>query len=382
MAAGLRHWVRRQRYLIDFSLAALWRRRGKHLALLAVYSSIVFLLASVMLFSQALRREAGLLLEGAPALVVQRLVAGRHDLIPADYLDRIGALRGVSAKRGRLWGYFYDPAVRANYTLIAPQDRELAQGDVLIGAGIGRTRGLGTGDYLSLRGAGGSAFTLRVAGLLPAGAELVSTDLVLLNEADFRAFFGLPPGVYTDLALEVRNPREVRKVAEKLTTLLPDTRPILREEILRTYDALFQWRQGIVLVLLAGTLLAFVIFAWDRASGLSAEERREIGILKAIGWETGDVLRMKFWEGALISLAAFLLGYLAAYVHVFVADATLFAPVLKGWAVLYPRFRLIPYVDGLQVATLFFFTVFPYTVATLIPIWRAATTDPDAVMRG
>jgi ABC-type lipoprotein release transport system permease subunit len=382
MAAGLRHWVRRQRYLIDFSLAALWRRRGKHLALLAVYGSIVFLLASVMLFSQALRREAALLLEGAPALVVQRLVAGRHDLIPAEYLVRIGELRGVSAKRGRLWGYFYDPAVRANYTLMVPQDRELAQGDVLIGAGIGRTRGLGTADYLSLRGAGGSAFTLRVAGLLPAGAELVSTDLVLLNEADFRAFFGLPPGVYTDLALEVRNPREVRKLAEKLAALLPDTRPILREEVLRTYDALFQWRQGIVLVLLAGSLLAFVIFAWDRASGLSAEERREIGVLKAIGWETMDVLRMKFWEGALISLAAFLLGYLAAYVHVFVADATLFAPVLKGWAVLYPRFRLIPYVDGLQVATLFFFTVFPYTVATLIPIWRAATTDPDAVMRG
>jgi ABC-type lipoprotein release transport system permease subunit len=382
MAAGLRHWVRRQRYLIDFSLAALWRRRGKHLALLAVYGSIVFLLASVMLFSQALRREAALLLEGAPALVVQRLVAGRHDLIPAEYLERIGELRGVSAKRGRLWGYFYDPAVRANYTLMVPQDRELAQGDVLIGAGIGRTRGLGTADYLSLRGAGGSAFTLRVAGLLPAGAELVSTDLVLLNEADFRAFFGLPPGVYTDLALEVRNPREVRKLAEKLAALLPDTRPILREEVLRTYDALFQWRQGIVLVLLAGSLLAFVIFAWDRASGLSAEERREIGILKAIGWETTDVLRMKFWEGALISLAAFLLGYLAAYVHVFVADATLFAPVLKGWAVLYPRFRLIPYVDGLQVATLFFFTVLPYTVATLIPIWRAATTDPDAVMRG
>ena len=79
---------------------------------------------------------------------------------------------------------------------------------------------------------------------------------------------------------------------------------------------------------------------------------------------------------------AFLLGYLAAYAHVFLADAALFAPVLKGWAVLYPRFSLIPTVDGLQVATLFFFTVFPYTVATLVPIWRAATTDPDAVMRG
>jgi ABC-type lipoprotein release transport system permease subunit len=378
----LKHWVWRQRYLIDFTLASLWRRKGKNLALLAVYSLIVFLLASVMLFSQALRREAGLLLEGAPALVVQRLVAGRHDPIPTAYLDRIGDLRGVSASYGRLWGYSYDPAVRANYTLMVPRDREIAAGDVLIGAGIGRTRGLSTGDYLSLRGAKGASFALHVADLLPADAELVSTDLLLIGEADFRAFFGIPPGVYTDLALEVRNPREVRKVAEKVTTLLPDTRPILREEILRTYDALFQWRQGIVFVLLAGSLLAFVIFAWDRASGLSAEERREIGILKAIGWETSDVLRMKFWEGALISLAAFLLGYLAAYVHVFFADGALFAPVLKGWAVLYPRFRLIPFVDGLQVATLFFFTVFPYTVATLVPIWRAATTDPDAAMRG
>lgn len=49
---------------------------------------------------------------------------------------------------------------------------------------------------------------------------------------------------------------------------------------------------------------------------------------------------------------------------------------------LYPRFELTPVVDGFQVATLFFFTVFPYTVATIVPIWRAAVTDSDAVMRG
>ncbi len=185
----------------------------------------------------------------------------------------------------------------------------------------------------------------------------------------------------TGLSLAVRNPREVRKAAEKLSLKLPDCRPILRSEILRTYDAVFAWRQGIVFVLLAGALLAFVIFAWDKASGLSAEERREIGILKAVGWETGDVIRMKFWEGAMISLAAFLFGYMAAYVHVFYADAALFAPVLKGWAVLYPSFSPLPHVDGLQLTTLFFLSVFPYTAATIVPIWRAATTDPDQVMR-
>ena len=94
-----------------------------------------------------------------------------------------------------------------------------------------------------------------------------------------------------------------------------------------------------------------------------------------------DIIRMKFWEGAIISLSAFLLGYLAAYIHIFYASAALFESVLKGWAVLYPEFQLTPEIDGLQLATLFFFTVFPYTVATIIPIWQAAITDPDTVMR-
>jgi len=374
-------WLRRQRYLIDYSLAALARRPGKQIGLVLVYALVVFLLASVMLFTQSLRREAALVLANSPEVILQRLVAGRHDLMPADYVDRIGRIRGVSGKHGRLWGYFYDPAVRANYTLMVPRDRALASGEVQIGSGIARTRGLGIGDYLSLRSSSGEPHSFKVTGLLEQGTELVSADLMLLSEGDFRHFFGVPEDRFTDIVLEVRNPREVRKVAEKLALALPDTRPILREEILRTYDAVFGWRQGVVFVLLTGAVLAFMIFAWDRASGLSAEERREIGILKAVGWETGDVIRMKLWEGAVLSLSAFLTGYLLAYLHVFYLDAALFEPVLKGWAVLYPKFQPAPFVDGLQVATLLFFTVFPYTTATIVPIWRAAITDPDTVMR-
>ncbi len=377
----MRALLRRQRYLLDYSLSSLARRPGKHLALLLVYSLVVFLLASTLLFTQSLRREAALILADAPELIVQRLVAGRHDLMPADYLDRLGQLRGVSDAYGRLWGYFYDPAVKANYTLLVPRQEPPVPGEVRLGAGVARTRGLGVGDYLSLRSARGEPFSFRIAGLLEAETELVSSDLLLLNAEDFRRFFAFPADRFTDLVLRVRNPSEVRKVAEKIALALPDTRPILRDEILRTYDALFGWRQGLIIVLLGGALLAFVIFAFDRAAGLSAEERREVGILKAIGWETGGVVGVKFWEGGALSLTAFLAGYLLAYAHVFFFAAALFAPVLKGWAVLYPDFRPLPFVDGLQVATLFFFTVFPYTVATIVPIWRAAITGPDQVLR-
>lgn len=373
--------ILRQKYLIDFTLSSLKRRLAKNLGLLLVYALIVFLLASVMLFTHSLRREAGIILESSPEVILQRLVAGRHDLMPAEYLDRIGRIRGVTRKAGRLWGYFYDPAVQANYALMVPRDRELGRQEVVIGAGIARTRGVDVGDFLTFRSSGGRAFSFRVVDILDADSELVNADLLLVSEGTYRDFFGIPADRFTDIVLQVRNPSEVRKVAEKLTVLLPDARPILREEILRTYDSIFSWRQGIVFVLLGGSILAFVIFAWDKASGLSAEEKREIGILKAIGWETSDVIRMKFWEGSIVSLTAFLLGFILAYLHVFYGQAALFEPVLKGWAVLYPSFNPVPFVDGLQVATLFFFTVFPYTVATIIPIWRASITDPDAVMR-
>jgi len=374
-------FFRKQKYLIDFTLASLLRRKGKNFGLLFVYTLIVFMLASVMLFTHALRHEAGIILQQSPEIILQRMVAGRHALMPADYLDRIGRLRGVVEKKGRLWGYFYDPAVKANYTMMVDETKGLSTTETIIGAAIARTRGVGIGDWITFRSHDGEAYSFQVTDILDTVSELVSADLVFLSEKAYRVTFGVPDGYFTDLVLSVRNPREVQKIAEKLSLKLPDTRPILREEVLRTYDSIFSWRQGIVFVLLAGAVLAFVIFAWDKASGLSAEEKREIGILKAVGWETGDVLRMKFWEGAIVSLAAFIIGYLAAYAHVFYGSASLFEPVLKGWAVLYPDFQLTPFIDGMQVATLFFFTVFPYTVATIIPIWQASITDPDAIMR-
>ncbi len=377
----MRIWLEKQRHLIDFTLASLARRKTKNIGLLLAYTLLVFVLASLTLFTHALRTEATFVLAASPEIILQRMVAGRHDLIPPGYLDKIGRIRGVQKMEGRLWGYYYDPVLNANYTFMARPSEEVADDHIMVGNALARERGLDKHNTISFRSYSGKLFTFEVSAVLSPDAELLSADLVLLSENDFRRFFEYPEGHYTDIALSVANPQEVRNIAAKLSSALPDSRPILRDEVLRTYQSLFDWREGIVLTVLAGAILAFVILAWEKASGLSAEEKREIGILKAIGWETGDVIRMKLWEGLLISLTAFLVGSLAAYVHVFHFGAPIFEPVLKGWSVLYPKFTLVPVVDGLQIATLFFFTVFPYTAAVLVPIWRAAITDPDAVMR-
>ncbi len=375
-------FLERQSTLIDYTLATLLRRKTRNLGLLLVYTVLVFLFASVLLLSQGLRREAAALLQDAPEIIVQRLVAGRQDLLPAAWLESLRQIRGVSAVQGRCWGYYYDPVVKANYTLMVASERNLASDEIVIGATLARIRHVGVGDTFSLRTASGQPLPLKVIGILESVSELLSADLILLSETSYHRLFNLPLAVYTDAVLTVRNPREARTVAGKIALALPDSRPILRSEMLRTYDAVFNWREGIIFVVLGTLVLAFMILAWDQAAGLSAEEKREIGILKAIGWETSDILRMKLWEGALISITAFLTGYVLAWWQVFHSGARLFAPVLKGWAILYPNFQLTPAVDLQQILVLFAVTVLPYLIATLIPSWQAAISDPDAVMRG
>jgi len=377
----MRKWIECQRNILDFTLSSLSRRKRKNIALTSVYTLVVFFLASVMFFTHSIRKEASLILKDAPEMVIQRLVAGRHDLIPISYIERIKDIRGVSSVKGRFWGYYYDPVIGANYTLVVSGDSQLSPGNIAIGEGISRARLVFEGDTMEFRTYDGVLIDLEIKSRISSQSELISSDLILISEDDFRRLFGIPKEYATDLTLQVKNPRELSTIAIKIAELLPDTRQILRDEILRTYEAVFNWRGGIMIVILLGAMLAFVIFAWDKASGLSQEERREIGILKAIGWETSDVILMKFWEGAMVSLSSFLAGIILAYIHVFFASSTLFEPVLKGWAVLYPKFRIIPFIDASQIAALFFLTVIPYTVATIIPSWRAATVDPDSVMR-
>lgn len=338
-------------------------------------------MASIFLYTHALKREAALVLKDSPDIIVQRTLTGRYHPIPIAYADKIKDIRGVLSVTSRLWGYYYDGNFLANYSLVVPEESPPPAGSIVIGSGISKIREAFPGDTIGFTGFDGKPQSYTVQGTIPEASQLVAADLILITEKDYRALSGLPSSHATDLVLKVRNQKELTIIAEKITKILPDTRPIIRNEILRTYDAVFSWRSGVVVIVFSIAALAFAIFAWDKATGLSAEERKEIGILKAVGWESSDILLMKFWEGLVISLTAFLLGTLLGYLHVFFGSSLLFVPVLKGWSTLYPQFRLVPFVNFGHLAIIFFLTVVPYTVTTIIPAWRVATIDPDTVLR-
>ena len=59
---------------------------GKKPGIACSLYGIVFILASIFFFTTSIKKEASIVLQGSPEIVVQKLVAGRHDLIPEDYI--------------------------------------------------------------------------------------------------------------------------------------------------------------------------------------------------------------------------------------------------------------------------------------------------------
>ncbi|WP_020677448.1 ABC transporter permease [Geopsychrobacter electrodiphilus] len=378
--------------ILEYSLASLLRRPGKTCAILVVYTLMIAVLSSVLLLTEALKSEATATLAGGPQLIVQRLMAGRHELIAVAEIDKLAKIPGVKGIKPRVWGYYYDSLTKMNFTMqgidTAASQLSLLSGrlprgedECAIGAGIAENRRIGLEDDLILidNATLGRSFT--VTGVFTAASDLLTQDLIVMPTETLHQFFGMPEGYATDLAVEVYNSNEINTIAGKIKLALPDSRPITQSELLRTYHAVFDWRGGMLLALFSSALMAFCILAWDKATGLSAGERREIGILKAVGWDTSDVLLLKLWEGLALSLLAFLVGYLMAFVLVFFWGAPLLGSVLRGWSVLFPALHPTPFIDPYQIATLAFLTIVPYVASTVIPAWRAAVTDPDEVMR-
>jgi hypothetical protein len=385
--------VRKHGKIVEYALSSLLRRKHRNLAILAASTLVVAILASILFLTGALRTEARNLLGGSADLIVQRLSAGRHDLIPVAHAETIRGIPGVGTVRPRYWGYYYDPLTKSNYTLLGAggatgrldllRGRMPARrGECAVGAGVSEARFAGEGGELILTDSRNMGVSFRVVGVFRSESRMLTNDLVVLTDDGLIAFFGMPEGKATDIQAEVRNGDEVQTVARKVKRLLPDTRPITKRELLRTYDMAFHWRSGMMLTVFAAAVIAFCILAWDKATGISAEERQEIGILKAIGWDTSDVLALKFWEGLILSMTAFFLGAVAGFVHVFFLGATVLGRILQGWSVLFPEFRLSPHVDPYQLLVLAFLTITPYVASTVVPSWKAAVTDPESVMRG
>ena len=384
--------------ILAFALKALSRRKARAFALGGGLAFAVALLAAVLFLTESLRAEAERAHDAQSDIVVQLLVGGRPTVIPEADAAKLRDIASVRAVTPRVWGYVFVPSLSGNVTIIgtsrgAPslsvangvlaEGRDVQPGahEMIAGIELARFLGMRTGDELGLPTTSAEARPLKLVGTFRSSLDLYTADVVVCDEDDARALLAMPAGSATDLAISLSNSAEARVVARTITERLPNARVIERDLLARVYHLAYGRRAGFVLGAAIPALLALLVLAWDRASGVGPDERKEIAVLKAVGWSTSDVLWAKLFESLLVGASATALGLLLGYAWIFWLGAPGLRPALVGWSVLYPKAALTPAVDFAQLLGISLAVLGPFALLSIVPAWRAATTDPLETMR-
>ncbi len=372
----------RTRALVAHAAGSLSRRAGRNAAIVVGLAFAVSLFGSALFVVESLRAVHRRATREAPSLVVSRLEGGRPALIAPEDGEPLRDLLGVRTITPRVWGYVFLGALEGNVVVFGEARGEAGSREgVTVGPGVARLLGLRVGDRLALSTPSHQA-VYRVSEILPTTTALVSHDTVIVDVREARLLLGIPEGRATDLAIDVFPPEEISAVTEEIAQRLPTTRVVAQDDLARLYELTFDARGGILGALLLPALAALLLLAWERLSGLSAEERREIGVLKAVGWATEDVLAVRMIEAGLVAIFGTVIGLLVAYVHVYVFEAALMSRVIFGWSNLRTPLALAPATDLGTLAALVAMVVVPFTAVSTFPAWRAASIDPDRALRG
>ncbi len=388
-------------FLFEYALSSLKRRGAKNVFILIIFFILIFLLSCVFFISNSIKYELNLTLKSLPDIVMQKLQAGRVQNINIDRISKIANIPGVSEVTPRVWGYYYFKNAGVNFSVVgvsrfSPNYKKSIQKIVnkfdkkifdksdtmIVGDGVKKILEKNYyNKYFDFIEPNGGFKKVYIAGAFKGATSLESNDIILLSNKNARKIFGMKNNEATDITLRVPNPKEVAKIASKLELMYPDSRMITKNDLRISYNNIFDYKSGIFLAMFIIVLFTFFIIIYDKASGLSSDEKREIGVQKAVGWKIGDVILQKFYEASIISVVSFFLAITFAIFYVYILDAPLIRDIFTGYSVLKPAFKL-PFVVDFQTIILIFFATVPlYLAATIIPSWVAATLEADEVIR-
>ncbi|QOY53885.1 FtsX-like permease family protein [Candidatus Sulfurimonas marisnigri] len=384
-------------YLIEYAINSLLRQKYKSFFITTVLTLIIFILTSVFFITNSIKYELQSTVDTLPEIVVQKIKAGRHSDIDVSVADDILEIAGVNSTVSRVWGYYYFENLGVNFSIVGIEKYEeqyknsfenvaktldFSTNSMIVGEGVKKSmKKIYYNEYFNFIKPDGKLKKIMISGVFKGDTELESNDMIVMSKENVREIFDIEDSKATDIVVKVSNIDEIQTVASKIKLMFPDSRVITKDDLKISYQNIFDYKSGVFLALFIITLFTFFIIIYDKVSGLSSEEKKEIGILKAIGWRVNDILKEKFYEGFIISIFSYLFGVLLSLAFVYIFKAPLLQNIFTGYSELKTSFEL-PFVFDIQTLSIVFFLSVPiYIAATIIPSWKSATLEADEVIR-
>jgi hypothetical protein len=371
--------------LLAWALRDLLRRPLESGLLVTALLLTVSVTAAPLLFTQALSTTTNLMLKDAPSLIVRKINALGWTPIPSDQSVILAkSVPGVIAVRPRVWGRVAAPegpmtviGVDRYGPPLPPSATLPGRGEALAGTEVNRDHAT---PFLTLNGQ--RTATLRVVGRSAAKTDVAEPNVVLLHIDDARDLLGIPDGYASDLAIEVFNPAEENAILPDLTAAFPWTvRITTRTESAGIYAEGLARIGGMAVAFLVPALLALCLLVAvtirDRFG-----RRFEIGLLKALGWTTGDIVRLQVSRTCLIVIPGATGGMILAFLLVFWPNANWPGRLCPEWQALASRLAFSPGDTGMALLEVTGLVVLPFLAATIGTVLRCAVADPQDMLEG
>lgn len=323
---------------------------------------------------------------------------GRPVPVPAAAADEIRKLPGVVAVVPRIVGRIELGRERLSAVLVGvplenfPPALECVEGrlyggsrrnELVVGSELARRLNLKVGSYLPpfYHSREGERVS-EVVGVFRSDVALWQARLVVTSFETAAHIFD-QPGRATDLLVTCRPgyEGEVQR-AIRQTVKLPGRPHVVAREDLAALLPQGLWHREGVFTLLFVLAFAVAILVVLVTSGLGlSERRREIGILKATGWQTDELLLRSLVESLLISLAGAALSVVLAFVWLRWFNGYGVAGVFLPGVERQPSFR-VPFRLAPVPALLTFLVALVVVMSgSLYSTWRAAVAPPGEALR-
>lgn len=385
----------------NFIFLLLVKHKSKHFAIFLISIFIVFLTSSILFIKNSLQKEISQALENQSDFIIQKTIANKIKDIDTSLIDKFYEINGVLKVTQRVYGQYYFMPENVYFTIIGIDFFEettnkdlkellnflniskfLEKDSMIIGNGVKKVLDkYAYFDSYDFKLENENSKHIKIFKDLPKEANLIANDLIIMDINIAKKILDIKPDFATDIVLDVPNPLERQNVKEQILLKESNIRILQKDELKKEYENMFNYKGGIFLILFIVVIFTFILVLYQRYSMISSNDKREIGILKAVGWSIKDIIKLKIIENFIVAFMAFIIGVIFAYIFVFILQAPILKNIFIGFSNIKNDFILNQNIKISNLITLFLFFMVPFLSAVLIPVWKIAVIDATKSMK-
>ena len=379
---------------INLIFLLLHKQKTKYISIFILATLTIFLLSTVIFIKSSLQNEILKTLESHNDFIIQREFGGRIFDIENQLEDRLKNIYGVKNITKRVYGRYKFLSEDVYFTIIGVDfsnlNKELknlglqniSNDEMIVGFEVDNLlKKYKYTNYYDFFLPNKEIKKVKIAKVLEKESNIISSDIIILDINLARDILGINRDFSTNIAFDVPNELERANIKQKLQRLDLELNIIQKEDILKKYETIFNYKGGVFLILYLVVLFAFIMILYQRYSQVSINERKQIAIFKAIGYSVRDIIKIKMSENFVVAFVSYLFGVLLAYFFVFILNAPILKNIFIDFSNIKNDFIIYPYIEFSTFVTLFLFFMVLFLSSVLIPVWKISAINPYESLR-